>query len=191
MARVFVVEDDPRLFDEVCRLLRLEGFEALGCDGFQSIAAQIVAAQPDCVLMDAMLPGCDGRMVCRELRASSDVPVIMLTCLDSEFDEVTALNLGADDYITKPYRPAVLIAHVQAALRRKKPENETVLERGGVELDVATTVARTAAPRSSSRAMRRASWRCTCARRGRALRGRTSCASCGNPTSSWTTTRSP
>ena len=92
--------------------------------------------------MDAMLPGCDGRMVCRELRASSDVPVIMLTCLDSEFDEVTALNLGADDYITKPYRLAVLIAHVQAALRRKKPENETVLERGGVELDVATTVAR-------------------------------------------------
>ncbi|MGN0960160.1 MAG: response regulator transcription factor, partial [Coriobacteriales bacterium] len=106
MPKVFVVEDDERLQEELCKLLELEGFEWLVCTGFEDVAGQILAAAPDCVVMDAMIPGGDGRMVCRALRRSSDIPVIMLTCLDSEFDQVTAMDLGADAYLTKPYRPA-------------------------------------------------------------------------------------
>ena len=92
-------------------------------------------------VMDVMIPGTDGRMVCRELRRQSDVPVIMLTCLDSEFDEVTAMNLGADDYLTKPYRPALLLAHVRAALRRKAPEARAQLSVKGVTLDIGSGMA--------------------------------------------------
>ena len=136
MPTVFVVEDDERLQDELCKLLELEGYEQLCCSGFEGVAQQILAAQPDCVVMDAMIPGGDGRMVCRELRRSSDVPVIMLTCLDSEFDQVTAMDLGADAYLTKPYRPALLMAHIRAALRRSAPDAKSVLTHRGVSLDL-------------------------------------------------------
>lgn len=136
MATVFVVEDDARLLEEVGKILELEGFRCLTCQGFTDVVGQILAADPDCVILDIMIPGTDGRMVCRELRRSSDVPVIMLTCLDSEFDEVTAMDLGADDYLTKPYRPALLLAHVRAALRRGASEAKPFLAHGGVELDI-------------------------------------------------------
>lgn len=136
MPTVFVVEDDERLQDELCKLLELEGYEHLCCSSFDSVAGQILSAQPDCVVMDAMIPGGDGRMVCRELRRSSDIPVIMLTCLDSEFDQVTAMDLGADAYLTKPYRPALLMAHIRAALRRSAPEVKSILTHRGVSLDL-------------------------------------------------------
>lgn len=136
MPKVFVVEDDERLQEELCKLLELEGFEWLVCAGFEDVAGQILAAAPDCVVMDAMIPGGDGRMVCRILRRSSDIPVIMLTCLDSEFDQVTAMDLGADAYLTKPYRPALLMAHIRAALRRSAPDSRSVLTHRGVSLDL-------------------------------------------------------
>ena len=141
MATVFIVEDDARLLEEICKLFELEGYQWRTCQGFQDVAGQIVAANPDCVIRDVMSPGTDGRMVCRELRRQSDVPVIMLTCLDSEFDEVTAMNLGADDYLTKPYRPALLLAHVRTALRRKAPEARAQLSVKGVTLDIGSGMA--------------------------------------------------
>lgn len=136
MALIFVVEDDKALRHELCKLLQAEGYDWETCEGFTDAVDQIIDADPDCVIMDAMLPGADGRMLCQSLRKQSDAPIIMLTCLDSEFDEVCALNLGADDYLTKPYRPQVLIAHIQAALRRRGISDKRMLAHAGLTLDI-------------------------------------------------------
>lgn len=138
MALVYIVEDDKTLRAGLGHLLELEGLEWCACEDFADVATAVLAAQPDCVVLDAMLPGTDGRVICRQLRAQSDVPIIMLTCLDSEFDEVMAFNQGADDYLVKPYRPAVLLAHIRAALRRKDAGVCTVVEHNGVALDLGT-----------------------------------------------------
>lgn len=136
MALIFIVEDDAALRRELCALLVAEGYEQRCCTDFSQAASQILEARPDCVIMDAMLPGADGRLICSALRKSSDVPIIMLTCLGSEFDEVTSLNLGADDYLTKPYRPQVLLAHIQAALRRHGVADKRMLAYDGLMLDI-------------------------------------------------------
>ena len=105
MARIFVVEDDAVLRGELMRLLELQGHEALASTAFDRIADEALAADPDCVLLDLKLPGDGGHAVCRDLRSASDVPIVMLTSSDNEFDEVMSMNLGADDYVTKPYQP--------------------------------------------------------------------------------------
>ncbi|MDO4502139.1 MAG: response regulator transcription factor [Coriobacteriia bacterium] len=185
MAVVFVVEDDDALRSELCALLDLEGFEhRVACD-FGRAAEEILAAGPDCVIMDAMLPGIDGRVIARKVKAASDVPVIMLTCLDSEFDEVTALNQGADDYLTKPYRPAVLMARVHALLRRRGQGQQRLLSHGGVSLDAGSGRV-SCGDRSAD--LTRNEVRILGAGRAAWCRARRSCASCGSPTPSWTTT---
>lgn len=156
MEKIFIIEDDAALQRELCLLLEVEGFEAQTCTDFAAAAEQALAADPDCVVCDIMLPGIDGRIIARKIRAQSDVPLIMLTCLDSEYDEVTAMNLGADDYLTKPYRPAVLIAHIRAALRRHGKAERTILAHRGVSLDVGSGVvsfgdASTNLPRNEAR----------------------------------------
>ena len=102
MARIFVVEDDASLREELMRLLELQGHTALTGTAFDRIVDDVLAAAPDCVILDLKLPGTGGHTVCRDLRRSSQVPVIMLTSSDSELDEVLSMNLGADDYVTKP-----------------------------------------------------------------------------------------
>ena len=136
MAQIFIVEDDAALRRELSALLEAEGYEQRCCKDFSRAAEEILAAQPDCVIMDAMLPGADGRLICGALRKQSDVPIIMLTCLDSEFDEVTSLKMGADDYLTKPYRPQALLAHIQAALRRHGVADKRLLSHNGLTLDI-------------------------------------------------------
>ncbi|MCI8340733.1 MAG: response regulator transcription factor [Eggerthellaceae bacterium] len=137
--RIYIVEDDATLSAELARLLALAGFEPIRCERFDHAAADAVAAGPACVVLDLNLPGADGLQVCRDIRAQSDVPVIVLTSSESEFDEVMAMNLGADDYVTKPYRPAVLIARIQAHVRRGSAQPGTaVVEHGGVRLDLGT-----------------------------------------------------
>ena len=138
MARIFVVEDDASLREELMRLLELQGHTALTGTAFDRIVDDVLAAAPDCVILDLKLPGTGGHTVCRDLRRSSQVPVIMLTSSDSEFDEVLSMNLGADDYVTKPYNPAVLLARIQSVLRRtQRTEPPTRIEHRGVVLDVA------------------------------------------------------
>lgn len=136
MARIFVVEDDASLREELMRLLELQGHTALTGTAFDRIVDDVLAAAPDCVILDLKLPGTGGHTVCRDLRRSSQVPVIMLTSSDSEFDEVLSMNLGADDYVTKPYNPAVLLARIQSVLRRtQRTEPPTRIEHRGVVLD--------------------------------------------------------
>ncbi|NHM15172.1 response regulator [Eggerthellaceae bacterium zg-887] len=135
---IAIVEDDRTLGRELARLLSLAGFSAKLCPDFSCAADWIVGLDAACAVVDLKLPGADGHAVIRDVRARSLVPIIMLTSSDSEFDEVMAMNLGADDYVCKPYRPAALIAHIQALLRRSAPPAaSTCIERKGVVLDLA------------------------------------------------------
>ena len=142
MTRILVVEDEESYRDPLTYQLTREGFEVVeAADGLAALAAYD-AEGADLVLLDLMLPGLSGTEVCRELRARGDVPVIMLTAKDSEIDKVVGLELGADDYVTKPYSYRELLARVRAVLRRRQPhgsaeqDGDGVLEVGPVRLDV-------------------------------------------------------
>ena len=118
MSSVFVIEDDRAFRSELAHLLELQGYQVLTPTAFETAAQAALAAQPSCIVLDLKLPGVDGHSLCRDIRRESTVPIIVLTSSDNEFDEVMALNLGADDFLTKPCGPAKLLAHIQAALRR-------------------------------------------------------------------------
>ena len=139
MTRVLVVEDEESFSDALSYMLRKEGFEVAvattgpdGLDEFERNGA-------DLVLLDLMLPGLPGTEVCRQLRGRSNVPVIMVTAKDSEIDKVVGLEIGADDYVTKPFSSRELVARIRAVLRRHGEEDDLVpgvLEAGPVRLDV-------------------------------------------------------
>ncbi len=137
MDTIFIVEDDIALREELTRLLTLQGYAPRCCERFDQAAQEALACQACCVVLDLRLPGADGLTICRDIRASSAVPIIMLTSSTSEFDEVMALGLGANDFVTKPYRPAVLLARIQAVLRNVGAGNQAgnTLECEGVRLD--------------------------------------------------------
>lgn len=139
MIRVLIVEDEESLADPLAFLLRKEGFETtIAVDG-PSALAEFDRSGADIVLLDLMLPGMGGTEVCKQLRARSAVPVIMVTARDSEIDKVLGLELGADDYVTKPYSARELIARIRAVLRRgveAEDVGETVLEAGPVRMDI-------------------------------------------------------
>jgi len=113
-----VVDDEAMVAEVVGRYLRREGFDVVTAADGPSALDQIQKQQPDLVVLDLMLPGLDGLEVCRRLRARSQVPVIMLTARDEELDRILGLELGADDYLTKPFSPRELVARVKAVLRR-------------------------------------------------------------------------
>ena len=144
---IVVVEDDPHIADLIELYLRQDGHRVIqagsGDEGLQAIARE----QPRLVILDIGLPGhLDGFEVCRQLRSSSRVPVLMLTARDEEIDRILGLELGADDYVTKPFSPRELAARVKAILRRAEgppPEGPTVLTAGGVEIDIGRREART------------------------------------------------
>ena len=118
MARVLVVDDDPTVREVVVSYLRAAQHEVLEAADGESVATIMRDTPADLVVLDLMLPGIDGLEVCRRLRASSDVPVIMLTALGSETDRVVGLERGADDYVTKPFSPRELVLRVESVLRR-------------------------------------------------------------------------
>jgi two-component system response regulator RegX3 len=134
------VEDEESFSDALGYMLRREGFEvamaATGPDGIE----EFDRAGADLVLLDLMLPGLSGLEVCRQLRQRSEVPVIMLTAKDAEVDKVVGLEIGADDYVTKPFSARELVARIRAVLRRRGSEPEdiasSVLESGPVRMDV-------------------------------------------------------
>ena len=140
MTRILLVEDEESYRDPLSYLLRKEGFEvSVAATGTEALE-EFDRGGADLVLLDLMLPGVSGTEVCRRLRQRSSVPVIMLTAKDSEIDKVVGLELGADDYVTKPYSSRELLARVRAVLRRQsqEPHDEEdvgVLEVGGLRLD--------------------------------------------------------
>ena len=140
---VYIVEDDVAIAGELARALEREGFRTAAAERFDRVVPDILAAAPDLVLLDLTLPGTDGQFIARDLREHSQVPIIVLTSRTTEIDEVMAMNLGADDFIPKPYRLRVLVARIQALLRRADGGAATILSHNGLELDSARSVART------------------------------------------------
>ncbi len=138
MTRVLVVEDEESYSDALAYMLRKEGFEvSLAATGLQALE-EFDRSGPDIVLLDLMLPELSGTEVCRRIRAVSNVPVIMVSAKDDEVDKVVGLELGADDYVTKPYAPRELVARIRAVLRRGSDVEAApaALEAGPVRMDV-------------------------------------------------------
>jgi DNA-binding response OmpR family regulator len=144
MATVLVVDDEPIVREVVVRYLEREGHRTLEAGDGIAARAAIEKSPPDLVLLDVMLPGADGLELCRWIRSSSQLPVIMLTARGEEADRIVGLELGADDYVTKPFSPRELAARVRTVLRRSGPRapQEERLSFGDVELEQATREAR-------------------------------------------------
>jgi two-component system response regulator RegX3 len=139
VTRILVVEDEESFSDALSYMLRKEGFEVAVAGNGPGGIEEFDRAGADLVLLDLMLPGLSGLEVCRQLRQRSDVPVIMLTAKDAEVDKVVGLEIGADDYVTKPFSARELVARIRAVLRRRgEPEElvSAVLEAGPVRMDV-------------------------------------------------------
>ncbi|SFO02684.1 response regulator transcription factor [Mycetocola miduiensis] len=139
MTRILLVEDEAALSEPLAYLLGREGYTIDVVQDGPSAVAAFQVEEPDLVLLDLMLPGIPGTEVCRQMRAVSNVPIIMLTAKDSEVDIVVGLELGADDYVTKPYSSRELLARIRAVLRRRGTDDEvdeSVLEAGTVRMDL-------------------------------------------------------
>ena len=150
MTRVLVVDDEPPIVRAVAANLRARGFEVLTAANGEAALTAAETHQPDCVVLDLGLPGIDGLEVLRRLRTWTQVPVVVLTAVDGERDKVTALDLGADDYVTKPFGVAELMARIRVALRHARPagaDRPRVVEAADVAIDLdAKLVTRGGAP---------------------------------------------
>ena len=139
MTRVLIVEDEDSFSDALSFMLRREGYEVfIAADGNAALA-EFDKHGPDLVLLDLMLPGISGTEVCRIIRSKSTVPIIMLTAKDGEVDKVVGLELGADDYVTKPFSSRELLARVRAVMRRHGEQEELLpptIEAGSVRIDI-------------------------------------------------------
>ena len=134
---VLVVDDEPKIARLARDYLEKNGYRVVTAADGQSALIAARSEKPDLIILDLMLPIMDGREVCKTLRRESDVPIIMLTALAEEVDQVTGLEIGADDYITKPFSPRALVARVRALLRRSKGEIKapTIIRVGELEVD--------------------------------------------------------
>ena len=142
--RIYVIEDDESVRGQLALLLHRAGYEAVCAERFDRLVDDALAASPNLVLLDLGLPGTDGQIVCRELRRVSQVPIIVVTSRATDLDEVMSMSLGADDFVAKPYNPSVLLAHIEACLRRAKSSDasaSSVLTCDGLSVDLARCTA--------------------------------------------------
>ena len=138
MKKIMILEDDPVIRDELALLLENEGYRASAVTEFIDVSEQVLHDAPDLILMDLGLPGRDGMSLCADIRKRTRTPIIFVTSRDSAADELRALSLGGDDYITKPYNIPVLLARIRAVLRRAGGTAEPdVLEAGELALHLA------------------------------------------------------
>ena len=124
MKKILIIEDDENLCRELADLLTNSGYEAAVLKDFSDALGEIRRAEPDLILLDINIPVCNGEMLLKDLRKESDVPVIMVTSRSGEADEVLSMSYGADDYITKPYNPTILLLRIGAILRRTESSGE-------------------------------------------------------------------
>ena len=136
--RILVVDDEPAIIKQTRAYLEKDGFQVLSAQDGPGALAAARRDKPDLIILDLMLPGMDGREVCRVLRKESDIPIIMLTARSEESDQIVGLELGADDYVTKPFSPKALVARVRALLRRSQGQlkSSPVLRSSGLEIDL-------------------------------------------------------
>lgn len=141
-AHILIVDDDPRITDLLRRVLAFEGYSVSIAATGQEAFNRVLERPPDLVVLDIMLPGLNGLEVARRLREAGDsVPILMLTARDTVADRVQGLDVGADDYLAKPFAPEELVARVKALLRRSHEERHEVLRYADIELDTGTRVA--------------------------------------------------
>ena len=136
MPKIMIIEDDPTIREELALLLENEGYTPFAVTDFTGIPEQAARNRPDLILLDIGLPGKDGFSLCAALRKTVPAPVIFVTSRDAGVDEVRALSLGGDDYITKPYSVPVLLARIKAVLRRSGAEPADLLEAAGLRLSL-------------------------------------------------------
>jgi two-component system response regulator RegX3 len=139
MTKILVVEDEVGMRDPLVYLLRTEGYEVIEAEDGELAVTLFQKEGADLVLLDLMLPKLNGKDVCKELRSTSDVPIIMLTAKDTEIDKVIGLEIGADDYVTKPYSKNELLARMKAVLRRNggpRAAENGILEAGPIRMDI-------------------------------------------------------
>ena len=130
MKKIFIVEDDKSICMELIEILENEGYAASYLTDFEHSKEEILAARADLILMDINIPGINGRNLLKEIRKESDIPVIMVTSRTSEMDEVLSMSYGADDYITKPYNPTILLLRIAAVLKRMEGSQNAASYRG-------------------------------------------------------------
>ena len=141
MYRILIVEDNEKIRMELCDFLSKNGYLSEGCSNFQHILEDITSRKPDLILLDLNLPFTDGHFICKELRKTSNVPIIIVTSRNSEIDELQSMHLGADDYVTKPFNPLELVARVKSQLRRYtklgnlNTDNNAVFRAGGLVIN--------------------------------------------------------
>lgn len=144
--RILVADDDVNVHHSLNAYFKREGYQLLSAYDGEEALRHVQTSRPDMVILDIMMPGMDGLMVCREIRKDSKVPIIMLSAKGEEFDKLLGLELGADDYITKPFSPREVLARIKAVLRRmremKEEENNTHLVVGNLDIDMGAFIVR-------------------------------------------------
>ncbi len=137
MSRIMIIEDNENLKKELIEFLSRYGYDSYGVEDYKNVVNIILNDKPDLVLLDINLPYYDGYFICREIRKNNNIPIIIVTSRDSDMDEIMSINLGADDFITKPYNTQVLLARIGSLLRRTAVGNvKDILEHKGLKLNI-------------------------------------------------------
>ncbi|MGI6154104.1 MAG: response regulator transcription factor [Christensenellaceae bacterium] len=139
MYTIYLIEDDEKIRFELAALLEKYGYACIAEEEFEEVSEHVLASGCDLVLLDINLPRSDGFYVCREIRKRSAIPIIMVTSRDTDTDELMSINLGADDYVTKPYNPQILLARIESLLKRTYSTGQrALLSHAGLTLDTAS-----------------------------------------------------
>ena len=136
MERILIVEDEVKIREELKTFLENNGYEILTINNFENTLDQIKKLEIDLILIDINIPGINGMHLCREIRKTSKIPIIIVTSRDTEMDELLCMNYGADDFITKPYNMQILLAHIEATVERCVPEISHILEYKGMKINL-------------------------------------------------------
>ena len=136
MYKIVIVEDDVDIREELCSFLQKYGYEVTAPTDFQNIINIIQKENANLIILDINLPAFDGYYICREIRKTSEVPIIIVTSRDSELDELMSMNIGADDFITKPYNTQILLARINSILKRSYGNFQEVLVHNGISLNL-------------------------------------------------------
>ena len=138
MPNILIVDDEPNIIELARLYLERDGFSVVGITSGQEALSKQVTLNPDLIVLDLMLPDIDGLDVCRQIRAKSSVPILMLTARKEDVDKIVGLELGADDYLTKPFNPRELVARVRAVLRRYQAgtRQDEVIDVGDLRIDI-------------------------------------------------------
>ena len=132
MQKILIIEDEVKIREELGNFLKNNGYDVFTIDNFDNTLKDILSKDSDLILMDVNIPGVNGMHLCREIRKEVKTPIIVVTSRNSEMDELICMNYGADDFITKPYNLQILLAHIEAVLKRSKPEVSKFLEYMGL-----------------------------------------------------------